>query len=75
MISKIHFFFFNRKVDDRTVFIARPRQLGRRRLYTLDFPNAEVEDSFVTQLVPAYTCQPEDFSRTAQANAAKASCG
>ena len=30
--------------------------LGRRRLYTLDFPNAEVEDSFVTQVVPA--CSP-----------------
>ena len=46
--------------------------LGRRRLYTLDFPNAEVEDSFVTQVVPAYTAQDEDFSRAAQANAAKA---
>ena len=45
---------------------------GRRRLYTLDFPNAEVEDSFVTQVVPTYTAQNEDFSRTAQANAAKA---
>ena len=43
-----------------------------RRLYTLDFPNAEVEDSFVTQVVPAYTAQDEDFSRAAQANAAKA---
>ena len=42
------------------------------RLYTLDFPNAEVEDSFVTQVVPAYTAQDEDFSRAAQANAAKA---
>ena len=40
--------------------------LGRRRLYTLDFPNAEVEDSFVTQVVPAYTAQDEDFSRAAQ---------
>ena len=48
------------------------RWLGRRRLYTLDFPNAEVEDSFVTQLAPAYTAQAEDFSRAAQANAAKA---
>ncbi|MGN0844075.1 MAG: PD-(D/E)XK nuclease domain-containing protein, partial [Kiritimatiellia bacterium] len=48
------------------------RWLGRRRLYTLGFPNAEVEDSFVTQLAPAYTGQPEDFSLTAQANAAKA---
>ena len=37
-----------------------------RRLYTLDFPNAEVEDSFVTQVVPAYTAQDEDFSRAAQ---------
>ena len=48
------------------------RWLGRRRLYTLDFPNAEVEDSFVTQLAPAYTAQAEDFSRAAQANAAEA---
>ncbi len=52
--------------------IAGFRWLGRRRLYTLDFPNAEVADSFVTQLAPAYTAQEEDFSRTAQANAAKA---
>ena len=48
------------------------RWLGRRRLYTLGFPNAEVEDSFVTQLAPAYTGQPESFSLSAQANAAKA---
>ena len=38
-----------------------------RRLYTLDFPNAEVEDFFfVTQVVPAYTAQDEDFSRAVQ---------
>ena len=48
------------------------RWLGRRRLYTLGFPNAEVEDSFVTQLAPAYTGQKEDISLSAQANAAKA---
>ena len=43
-----------------------------RRLYTLDFPNLEVENSFLRQVVPAYTAQDEDFSRAAQANAAKA---
>ena len=48
------------------------RLLGRRRLYTLGFPNAEVEDSFVTQLAPAYAGQQVDISLSAQANAAKA---
>ena len=37
-----------------------------RRLYTLDFPNAEVENSFLRQVVPAYTAQDEDFSRAVQ---------
>ena len=50
------------------------RQFGRMRLYSLDFPNLEVEDSFVTQLESVYTAQDEEFSRSAQKTAAQALC-
>ena len=46
--------------------------IGGSRLYTLGFPNREVEDSFLRRLVPAYTGNEEHLSETTQFAAAKA---
>ena len=48
------------------------RQRGASRRYTLDFPNLEVENSFLRQVVPAYTGQEENRANDIQADAVEA---
>ena len=48
------------------------RQIGAQRRYSLDFPNLEVENSFLRQVVPAYTGREDDDSNTIQADAVDA---
>lgn len=52
--------------------IARFEQLGAIRRYDLKFPNLEVENSFVTQLVGAYTGESSDRSSGLALDAIKA---
>lgn len=46
--------------------------IGGSRLYSLDFPNREVRESFLRRLVPAYTGLEEAYAESAHFNAAKA---
>ena len=48
------------------------QQRGASRRYALDFPNLEVENSFLRQVVPAYTGQDENFANNIQADAVDA---
>ena len=48
------------------------RQIGAQRRYSLDFPNLEVENSFLRQVVPAYTGRADDDSNTIQSDAVDA---
>ncbi len=48
------------------------RQRGGARRYELDFPNLEVENSFLRQVVPAYTGQEFNRSNDIQADAVDA---
>ncbi len=50
------------------------RQIGAMRRYSLDFPNLEVENSFLAQVVPAYTGHETEDSNTIQADAVAALC-
>ena len=50
------------------------RQIGTTRRYTLDFPNLEVENSFLRQVVPAYTGREDKDSNTIQSDAVAALC-
>ena len=50
------------------------RQIGAMRRYSLDFPNLEVENSFLSQVVPAYTGHDTDDSNTIQSDAVAALC-
>ena len=50
------------------------RQVGTTRRYSLDFPNLEVENSFLRQVVPAYTGRETDDSNTIQSDAVAALC-
>lgn len=52
--------------------IARFEQIGAIRRYDLKFPNLEVENSFVTQLVGAYTGESSDRSSGFAVDAIKA---
>ena len=46
--------------------------IGGSRLYSLDFPNREVRESFLRRLVPAYTGLKEAYAESAHFTAAKA---
>ena len=46
--------------------------IGGTRLYSLDFPNREVRESFLRRLVPAYTGLDDAYAESAQFKAAKA---
>ncbi len=48
------------------------QQRGASRRYRLDFPNLEVENSFLRQVVPAYTGQEENRANDIQADAVEA---
>ena len=48
------------------------QQRGAARRYRLDFPNLEVENSFLRQVVPAYTGQEENRANDIQADAVNA---
>ena len=50
------------------------RQIGTSRRYSLDFPNLEVENSFLRQVVPAYTGREDKDSNTIQSDAVAALC-
>ena len=52
--------------------IAGFQQRGASRRYTLDFPNLEVENSFLRQVVPAYTGQEFNRANDIQADAVDA---
>ena len=52
--------------------IAGCENLGGTRRYRLDFPNREVEESFLRRLAPAYTGQEQQLTDSAQFDAAKA---
>ena len=48
------------------------RRIGSMQYYTLGFPNLEVESSFLSRLLPAYTGLGDDVSASAQFAAAEA---
>ena len=48
------------------------QQRGTTRRYALDFPNLEVENSFLRQVVPAYTGQEQNRANDIQADAVDA---
>ena len=50
------------------------QQIGAMRRYSLDFPNLEVENSFLVQVVPAYTGRTDKDSSTIQSDAVAALC-
>ena len=52
--------------------ISECENIGGSRLYSLDFPNREVRESFLRRLVPAYTGLEEAYAESAHFNAAKA---
>ena len=52
--------------------IAGCENIGGSRLYSLDFPNREVRESFLRRLVPAYTGLEEAYAESAHFTAAKA---